>query len=85
MDAIVVLPNNTLHNIRVQGSDLISDLKRKIGTKSGLDMTKHNLNYGAMLLDERDTRTLQQIGIEDESMIHVVAAHRGGRTQNKKY
>ena len=79
MKIIIVKPTGSTHSINVKEDDTISELKETISQKLGIDIKQNNLNHGTLVLDEHtDGKTLRDLGLEDEGMIHVTSIFKGG-------
>ena len=79
MKIIVVQPTGSTQSINVNEDDTVQELKNKISHKWGIDMKQHNLNHGTLVLDEQnDGKTLRDLGLEEEGMIHITSIFKGG-------
>ena len=78
MKIIIVKPTGSTHSINVKEDDTISELKETISQKLGIDIKQNNLNHGTLVLDEHTDKTLRDLGLEDEGMIHVTSIFKGG-------
>jgi hypothetical protein len=79
MKIIVGQPTGSTQSINVNEDDTIKELKNKISQKLGIDMKQHNLNHGTLVLDEQtDGKTLRDLGLEEEGMIHITSIFKGG-------
>ena len=79
MKIIIVQPTGSTQSINVSEDDTVQELKGKISQKLGIDMKQHNLNHGTLVLDEQtDGKTLRDLGLEEEGMIHITSIFKGG-------
>ena len=79
MRVIIVQPSGSTQAIEVEPSYTVRELKDKIQTKLGVNMSKYILNYGTLDLDdETNDKTLEDIDLKDEGMIHITSIVKGG-------
>jgi hypothetical protein len=79
MRIIVVRPSGSTELVQVEPTNTIKELKSKIGSQLGINIKECVLNYGTLVLDEQtDGKTVEDIDLEDEGMIHLTAVFKGG-------
>ena len=75
--------NGKTITINVEYSDTIETVKQKIEDKEDIPVHKQRLITGGKVL--RDNQTLGEIGVGNESTLHLIITHSGGGGSLKKY
>jgi hypothetical protein len=79
MRIIVVLSSGSTKFLNVQPTITIKELKHITGAQLGIKIKHSIFNYGTLMLDEEtDEKTLMDIDIENDGMIHVTSSYLGG-------